>query len=73
MCVGMRGSKVIDHDFLLFIPTLSVRAPHARHGCPPDALFRRRVRRHTVAGDELTETMAKRLLMVFLPRRRVSS
>ena len=28
---------------------------------------------NTVAGDELTESIAMRLLMVFLPRRRVSS
>ena len=50
-----------------------MRASRTRHGFPPDALFRRRVRRHTVAGDEIPETMAMRLLMVFLPRRRVSS
>ena len=64
---------VIDHDFLLFILRLSMRAAHARHGFPPDALFRRRVRRHAVAGNELPESTAMRLLMGFLPRRRVSS
>ena len=69
----MRGRKVIDHNFLLFIPRLSVRVAHARHGFSSDALFRRRVRRHTVDGDELPESMAMRLLMGFLPRRRVSS
>ena len=69
----MRGSKVIDHDFLLFIPTLSERAEHALHGFSTDALFRRRVRLHTADGDALPETMAMRLLMGFLPRRRVSS
>ena len=69
----MRGSKVIDHDFLLFIPRLSVRVSHARHDFSPDALLRRRVRRHTVDGDELPEYMAMRLLMGFLPRQRVAS
>ena len=68
----MRGRTVIDHDFLLFIPRLSVRVAHARHRFPPDALLRRRVRCHTAAGDELPEPREMRLLMVFLPRRRVS-
>ena len=69
----MRGRTVIDHDFLLFISRLSVRVAHARYRFPPDALFRRRVRCHTAAGDELPESREMRLLMVFLPRRHVSS
>ena len=69
----MRGRNVIDHDFLLFMPTLSVRPAHARQGFSLDALFRRRVRLHLADGDELPESMAMRLLMGFLPRRHVSS
>ena len=69
----MRGRTVIAHDFLLFILRLSVRASHARHGFPPDALFRRHVRRITVSGDALPESRAMRLFMGFLPRRRVAS
>ena len=69
----MRGRTIIDHDFLLFILRLSVRVAHTHHRFPPDALFRRRVRCHTAAGDELPESREMRLLMVFLPRRRVSS
>ena len=46
---------------------------HARHGFLPDALFRRRVRLHTADGDELPESTTMRLLMGFLPRRRISS
>ena len=59
--------------FLLFIPTLSVRAEHARHGFSTDALFRRRVWLHTTVGDALPESRAMRLFMGFLPRRRVAS
>ena len=64
---------IIDHDFLLFILGLSVRVAHACHRFPPDALFRRRVRCHTADGDELPESREMCLLMVFLPRRHVSS
>ena len=46
-----------------------MRAAHARHGIPPDALFRRRMWCHTVAGDELQESKE----MCLLPRRRVAS
>ena len=50
-----------------------MRGPHAPHGIQSHALFGRRVRRHKVAGDELRESRAMRLLMGVLPRRRVSS
>ena len=48
-------------------------ASHAPHGIQSYALFGRRVRRHTVAGDELHASRTMHLLMGFLPRRRVST
>ena len=50
-----------------------MRVPHAPHGVQSHALFGRRVRRHTVAGDEIRESREIRLLMGFLPRWRVFS
>ena len=64
---------VIDFIFYYFFPWLLVRSEHAPHGFPPYALFRWRVRRHTVSIDALPESTTMRLLLVFLPRRRVSS
>ena len=52
---------------------MSEHEGHAPDGFSPHALFRQRVRRLTVSGDELPEYIAMRLLMVFLSRRRVSS
>ena len=50
-----------------------MRAPHAPHDIQSHALFRRRVRPHTVAGDAMRESRTIRLLMSFLPRWRVWS
>jgi hypothetical protein len=58
--------------FYYFFLRLSVRARHAPAGVPPHAMFRWRARRHTVSGDEISESISKRLRMFFLPRRRVA-
>ena len=50
-----------------------MRAPHAPHDIQSHALFGRRVRPHTVAGDAMRESRTIRLLMSFLPRWRVWS
>ena len=50
-----------------------MRAGHAPAGVPPHALFRWRVRSHTVAGDTIPESISMRLRVVVIPRWRVAS
>ena len=48
-----------------------MRAENAPHGFQSHALFERRVRHHTVVGDEFLASKAMRLRMLFLSRLRV--
>ena len=48
-----------------------MRARHAPDGFPPHALFRRRVRCHTVAADGLPASLTMRRRLIFLPVRRM--
>ena len=57
--------------FLFFFFLLSARVSHATDNIPPHALFEWRVRRDGVAGDGLPTSPLMRLLLVFLPVRRV--
>ena len=66
-----RAITVIDPLFEFLIPTLSGRASHAPVGFPPHALFRWRVKPHTVPGNFPPEYLSMRLIVVFLPRWRV--